>query len=106
MAPFVIGILIVGIGFAFGANSGWAINPARDLGPRLFEWFAGWTTAWRAASGSLYFWVPIIGPLIGGLIGAAAYDFFVGRFLPIEPEVGEADSSHPRADETHASGGA
>lgn len=90
MAPFLIGILIIGIGEAFGANSGWAINPARDFGPRLFSWIAGWGTAWKAASGSVYFWVPIVGPLIGGCIGAFVYDFFIGQFLDeAEPEVGE-----------------
>jgi glycerol uptake facilitator protein len=103
LAPFMIGVLIIAIGEAFGSNSGWAINPARDFGPRLFEWIAGWSTAWKAASGSLYFWVPIIGPLLGGLVGAFVYDFFVGQFLP-EPErpVGEAASSEAsqRVDET------
>ena len=43
----------------------------------------------KAPSGDLYVWVPIIGPLIGGAIGAYIYDFFIGNFLPIEPEVGE-----------------
>jgi glycerol uptake facilitator protein len=89
MAPFLIGILIIGIGEAFGANSGWAINPARDFGPRLFSWIAGWHTAWKAASGSVYFWVPIVGPLVGGCLGALIYDVFIGQFLPeAEPEVG------------------
>jgi glycerol uptake facilitator protein len=89
MAPFLIGILIVGIGEAFGSNSGWAINPARDFGPRLFSWLAGWHTAWKSSSGAIYFWVPIIGPLIGGCIGALVYDVFIGQFLgESEPEVG------------------
>jgi glycerol uptake facilitator protein len=96
MAPFMIGILIIGIGEAFGSNSGWAINPARDLGPRLFSWIAGWSTAWRARSGELYFWVPIIGPLIGGLIGVAVYDFFVGRFLPADAEAGPGEPEAER----------
>lgn len=90
--PFLIGVLIIAIGEAFGSNSGWAINPARDFGPRLFEFIAGWSTAWKAKSGSLYFWVPIIGPLIGGLIGAFIYDFFIGRHLP---EVGDIGPGHP-----------
>ena len=97
MGPFMIGILIVGIGEAFGANSGWAINPARDFGPRLFSWIAGWSTAWKDASGSVYFWVPIIGPLIGGSIGAFAYDFFIGQFLPTEAPVGRVEPQHPAA---------
>lgn len=92
MAPFMIGILIVGIGQAFGSNSGWAINPARDFGPRAFSWIAGWSTAWKAPSGSIYFWVPIVGPLIGGVLGACVYDLFIGRFLPSEGEVGPAEA--------------
>jgi glycerol uptake facilitator protein len=69
MGPLLIGVLIIAIGESFGSNSGWAINPARDFGPRLFSYLAGWGTAFRAASGSVYFWVPIVGPLIGGVLG-------------------------------------
>ena len=96
MAPFLIGILIVGIGEAFGSNSGWAINPARDFGPRLFSWLAGWSTAWQTKTGAVYFWVPIIGPLIGGALGAGVYDFFIGRFLPIEEEEEEVGRARPQ----------
>jgi glycerol uptake facilitator protein len=91
MAPFLIGVLIIAIGQAFGSNSGWAINPARDLGPRLLSYFAGWSTAFRASSGSVYFWVPIIGPLIGGVLGACVYDLFIGQFLPTEGEPGPGE---------------
>lgn len=107
LGPLLIGLLIVAIGFAFGQNSGWAINPARDLGPRLLEWIAGWGSAWKAPSGSVYFWVPIVAPLIGGAIGAYLYDGFIGRFLDRqqEQEVGQqareagSDSSRDRAED-------
>jgi len=103
MGPFLIGILIVGIGEAFGSNSGWAINPARDFGPRLFSWLAGWHTAFETKTGSVYFWVPIVGPLIGGAVGASVYDFFIGRFLPIaEEEVGDAEPQNPDLDAARA----
>jgi glycerol uptake facilitator protein len=89
LAPFIIGLLVVAIGMSLGALSGYAINPARDFGPRLASWITGWSTAMKAPNGDLYFWVPIIGPLIGGAIGAYVYDGLIGRFLPIEePEVG------------------
>jgi len=90
MGPLLIGFLIVAIGFAFGQNSGWAINPARDFGPRLLSWFAGYASAWKDEYGSIYFWVPIIGPLIGGVLGGCIYDIMIGEFLPLaDQEVGE-----------------
>jgi glycerol uptake facilitator protein len=89
LAPWIIGIAVVAIGMSLGALSGYAINPARDFGPRLASWVTGWSTAMKAPNGDFYFWVPIVGPLLGGAIGAYVYDFFVGNFLPIEePEVG------------------
>ena len=89
LAPWIIGIAVVAIGMSLGALSGYAINPARDFGPRLASWVTGWSTAMQAPNGDLYFWVPIVGPLLGGAIGAYVYDFFVGNFLPVEePEVG------------------
>jgi glycerol uptake facilitator protein len=90
MAPFIIGLVVVGIGMAIGAAAGYAINPARDLGPRLAAWVCGWAGAFNDQRGDFYAWVPIIGPFIGGAVGVYVYDFFVGRFLPEpEPEVGE-----------------
>jgi glycerol uptake facilitator protein len=89
MAPFIIGLAVVVIGMSLGALSGYAINPARDFGPRLASWVTGWSTAMKAPNGDLYFWVPIIGPFIGGAIGAYVYDLLIGNFLPTaEPEVG------------------
>jgi glycerol uptake facilitator protein len=89
LAPFIIGLIVVAIGFAWGTDAGYAINPARDLGPRLASFLTGYGTAWRDQYGDLYFWVPIIGPLIGGVLGAALYDLFVGRFLPVSDEDAE-----------------
>jgi glycerol uptake facilitator-like aquaporin len=71
------------IGMAFGLNAGYAINPARDLGPRLFTAVAGWGFEVFRAN-NFYFWVPIVGPLIGGPLGALAYDALVGRQIPQE----------------------
>ncbi|MFF5184199.1 MIP/aquaporin family protein [Streptomyces sp. NPDC000345] len=87
LAPFIVGLIVVGIGMAWGTDAGYAINPARDFGPRLASFITGYGTAWRDQYDNLYFWVPIVGPLVGGLIGAFLYKFFVGRFLPTaEPE--------------------
>jgi len=90
MAPLFIGLAVVGIGMAIGAAAGYAINPARDLGPRLAAWVSGWGGAFNDQRGNFYAWVPIIGPFIGGVLGAYIYDLFIGRFLPVaEGEVGE-----------------
>jgi glycerol uptake facilitator protein len=82
MAPVVVGLIVVAIGMAWGTNAGYAINPARDFGPRLASYFTGYGTAFRDQYGELYFWVPIVAPLIGGLIGAGLYKVLIGRFLP------------------------
>jgi glycerol uptake facilitator protein len=89
LAPWIIGIAVVAIGMSLGAVSGYAINPARDFGPRLASWFTGWSTAMQAPNGDYYFWVPIIGPLVGGVIGAYVYDFFIGEGEPAPGEVGQ-----------------
>ncbi len=81
LTPILIGTIVVGIGMAFGGMHGYAINPARDFGPRLFTVVAGFKNN-GLTSGPAVFWVPIVGPLLGGVIGAAAYDFGVRRFLP------------------------
>lgn len=85
--PFMIGFLVVGIGIAFGANAGYAINPARDLGPRLASFVTGYDTAFVTAAGVPYWWLPIVAPLLGGLIGGGAFVLLVERFLtPAELE--------------------
>jgi glycerol uptake facilitator protein len=90
LAPLIIGLIVVAIGMAWGTDAGYAINPARDLGPRLASFLTGYDTAFRDQYGNLYFWVPIVGPLVGGLVGAGLYEVLVGRFLPREepPEPG------------------
>ncbi|WP_374203718.1 MIP family channel protein [Pseudonocardia sp. ICBG601] len=99
MAPFMIGFLVVGIGIAFGANAGYAINPARDLGPRLASFVTGYDTAFVTSTGVPYWWLPIVAPLLGGLIGGGAFVLLVERFLaPAELEAAarrRAGRPHP-----------
>ena len=80
LAPILIGLVVVVIGMAFGGMHGYAINPARDFGPRLFTVVAGFKNNGLTDGGNI-FWVPIVGPIVGGLIGGAVYDFGVRRFL-------------------------
>jgi len=80
LAPLMIGLVVVAVGISFGGMHGYAINPARDFGPRLFTVVAGFRNN-GLTDGSHVWWVPIAGPLLGGLIGAAVYDFGIRRFL-------------------------
>jgi glycerol uptake facilitator protein len=90
MAPFIIGLLVVGIGMAWGTLAGYAINPARDFGPRVAQALTGYgVDAFKDQWGDPYFWVPIVGPIIGGLVGGLLYEVLIGRFLPI------ADAEEP-----------
>lgn len=73
MAPLIIGFIVAVISCSYGTNAGAALNPARDLGPRLFAYLAGWDRL--ALSGNYgqttqYWWIPIVGPLAGAVIGS------------------------------------
>lgn len=82
LQPLLIALVVVAIGVSWGGMHGYAINPARDLGPRLFTLAAGFR---NTGFGSHAFWVPIVGPLAGGLIGALVYDGLIRPFLPPLP---------------------
>jgi glycerol uptake facilitator protein len=100
MAPLIIGFVVAAIGMSYGPNAGYAINPARDFGPRLFSYFEGWGQValpgtYHAVGGpnfTAYFWIPIVGPLIGGTIGVLIYDFFIGDILHGRLKMSEAVS--------------
>ncbi len=62
---------------AWGANAGYAINPARDFGPRLLTLITGYEDALFDQNGTLYFWLPIVAPIIGGLIGGALFKYLI-----------------------------
>lgn len=69
--PLIVGLLVFAIGLSLGGPTGYAINPARDLGPRLAH--AILPIAGKGGSDWGYSWIPIIGPILGGVIGAWAY---------------------------------
>jgi MIP family channel proteins len=81
LTPVIVGLLVVLIGMTFGYNAGYAINPARDFGPRLFTAVAGWGSGVFTAARS-WWWVPVVAPCVGGLIGGAVYDVFITRLHP------------------------
>lgn len=83
--PLAIGALVWAIGLSLGGLTGYAINPARDLGPRLVAAVFGWGSA-AFASHDWYFWVPLVGPLAGGVAGIWLYDVAIHRHLPPRDE--------------------
>jgi glycerol uptake facilitator protein len=81
LGALMVGLVVVAIGMGFGGMHGYAINPARDFGPRLFTAVAGFKNN-GLTDGPKVFWVPIVGPILGGIIGSAVYDYGIRRYLP------------------------
>jgi glycerol uptake facilitator protein len=107
LAPLIVGLMVVGMVMGWGTDGGYAINPARDLGPRVASYLTGYRGAFRDQYGHLYFWVPILGPILGGAIGGALYKYGVQRSLPCaqaspsisgcnEPSPSSAAADHSR----------
>jgi glycerol uptake facilitator protein len=91
----LIGLLVATIGACAGYLEAWPINPARDFGPRLFCFFAGWDAQAFPAPQN-YWWVPIAGPLLGGVAGGAVYQGAIRPFLPARRQA-RADSGGAKA---------
>lgn len=87
LTPFCVGGVVVVIGMTFGLNCGYAINPARDLSPRIFTALAGWGVAPFSFRDYNWFWVPVLGPHVGALIGAHLYQLLVGLHWPTSGDV-------------------
>ena len=117
LGPLIIGFIVAAIGASSGANAGYAIDPARDFGPRLLAWVAGWGKVALPGTfrrGGLHFqqlwWYPSSGPWIGGVIGVVIYDLFIGDvLLPQKLADGSAARSRslrdaPRSARSHAGG--
>lgn len=76
--PFIVGFLIVSIGLSLGGTTGYAINPARDLGPRIAHFFL--PIPGKGSSNWQYAWIPVLGPALGGSFGGLFYKaVFVGK---------------------------
>jgi len=82
VVPIIIGLAFVGILDSYAYNCGASLNPARDLMPRIFTAIAGWGGAPFTFRGGNWFWVPVIGPFIGGVLGAWVYTLLIGIHLP------------------------
>lgn len=83
LGAFIVGLVVVMVGLTLGGPSGYAINPARDFGPRLFGVIVGTEGLFDG-----WYWLvaPIIGPLIGGALGVILYDVFITPYLPKKEE--------------------
>ncbi|HEY9753820.1 MAG TPA: MIP family channel protein [Oculatellaceae cyanobacterium] len=86
LGPFIVGLIVVVIGQSFGTMAGYAINPARDLGPRLLACLGGWGSAPFTDDGG-YWWVPIVAPIIGAVVGICIYDFGIRAALIAKGEM-------------------
>ncbi|XP_047439423.1 aquaporin-7 isoform X1 [Mugil cephalus] len=85
--PVAVGLLVLLIGISLGSNSGYAINPTRDIAPRVFTAIAGWgADVFRCGNG--WWWVPLVAPPIGGVLGAGLYKVFVELHHPPLSEQG------------------
>ena len=84
--PFIelfIGLSVLTIGTSYGYNSGFAINPVRDFWPRVFTSIAGWgSTPFIACN--YFFWIPVVGPMVGSLIATIFYSLFISNHRSYE----------------------
>lgn len=81
MGPYAVGILIFAIGLSLGGPTGYAINPARDLGPRIM--YAILPIKGKGSADWKYAWVPVFGPLLGAAIGAVIYLLYVQPLMAL-----------------------
>ncbi len=93
LGPVIVGFTVVAIGMAWGANAGYAINPARDFGPRLASLMTGYSGAMSDQNGNLYFWLPIVAPIIGGLLGGLLFKVLIENHLTEPDEFDGSDDA-------------
>lgn len=75
LGPIVVGLVVIVVGFSLGATTGYAINPARDLGPRIMHAILPITNKGDSDWG--YAWIPVVGPIVGGVCSALLYQAFL-----------------------------
>jgi len=79
LGPIIVGASVLAIGMTYGLNSGYAINPARDLAPRVFTYLAGWGEQVFTAHDH-WWWVPVVAPCLGAVLGGWIYDLLITRW--------------------------
>lgn len=83
ITPLFVGLAVTLIGMTFGFNSGYAINPARDLAPRIFTAIAGWGEGVFTAHDH-WWWIPVVAPCLGAILGGAIYDSLIRKHHEID----------------------
>ncbi|XP_061838578.1 aquaporin-10a isoform X3 [Nerophis lumbriciformis] len=96
LIPAIVAVIVLGISMSMSSNCGAAINPARDLGPRLFTLTAGWGSEVFTCY-NYWFWVPIVAPLIGGVLGSVVYVSFIHWHLPPDSDTHKDEDTPPIA---------
>ena len=83
LEPFFLGMAVFLYGITFSLNTGYAINPARDLGPRLFILMVGFPNAFSRGNNlfDYYWWIPLLGPVLGAIIGTVSYQLLFADLL-------------------------
>ncbi|XP_053303460.1 aquaporin-10b [Pleuronectes platessa] len=95
LQPVLVGAAVLVIGISMGSNSGYALNPARDFGPRVFTYIGGWGVDVFTAGGG-WWWVPIVAPCVGALLGTLIYQLMIEVHHPLT----ELQTSCQEASET------
>src|SRR5476649_3098269 len=103
LAPLLIGILIAVIGASMGPLTGFALNPARDFGPKVFAYLAGWgKIAFTGGREIPYFLVPLIAPVVGACLGAYIYRALISPYLPSDVVEDGLEETHQAKSERKA----
>lgn len=102
MTTLLIGLLIAVIGSSLGPLTGFAMNPARDFGPKLFAYLAGWDYALSGGKQIPYFIVPIVAPILGACFGGWAYPNLIAPYLPANLNKTTEGSAQPELADSKA----
>ncbi|KAM6975798.1 aquaporin-3-like [Tautogolabrus adspersus] len=98
LEAFTVGFVVLVIGLSMGFNSGYAVNPARDLGPRIFTAMGGWGGEVFTAN-TYWFFVPACAPFLGAAVGVLIYQLMIGYHLEGEGEVQEEQKEEEAEEE-------
>ncbi|XP_033979052.1 aquaporin-3-like [Trematomus bernacchii] len=99
LEPLTVGLVVLVIGLSMGFNSGYAVNPARDLGPRIFTALAGWGREVFTAN-TYWFFVPLFAPFLGAAVGVLIYQLLIGYHLEGEVQKKQEEERSKRSNMT------